>query len=87
MIVLVKNERLYRYVHVYNHEWHIFKHPPPSWTRYSTCRIYAKPGLSYLYRINALNPYSAGIDLSRQNLTSKVYPRTARVKIFLMLVD
>ena len=33
------------------------------------------------------NPYSAGIDFSRQNLTSKVNPRTARVEIFLMVVD
>ena len=49
-----------------------------------------------------INPYSAGIDFSRQNLTSgdvrfdicrrqvlttKVYPRTVRVKIFLMVLD
>ena len=41
------------------------------------------------------NPYSAGIDFSHQNLTSadvrswrlKVYPRTVRMKIFLMAVD
>ena len=47
------------------------------------------------------NPYSAGIDFSRQNLTSvdesdvcrrqivttKVDPRTVRVNIFIMAVD
>ena len=34
-----------------------------------------------------LNPFSAGIDFSRQILTTKVYPRTVGVKIFLMVVD
>ena len=34
-----------------------------------------------------VNPYSTGIDFRRQNLTSKVDPRTERVKIFLMAVD
>ena len=33
------------------------------------------------------NPHSAGIDFSRQNLTSKVDPRTVREKIYLMAVD
>ena len=37
--------------------------------------------------IHLPNPYSAGIDFSRQNLTSKVDPRTERIKIFLMTVD
>ena len=36
----------------------------------------------------ALNPYSAGIDFSRQNLTpSKMNPRSVRIKIFQMAVD
>ena len=34
-----------------------------------------------------LNPYSAGIDFSRQILTTKVYPCTVRVKLFIMAVD
>ena len=34
-----------------------------------------------------INPYSAGIDFSRQILTTKVDPRTVRVKIFIMAVD
>ena len=34
-----------------------------------------------------LNPYSAGIDFSRQILTSKVDPRTVRVQIFILAVD
>ena len=50
-------------------------------------------------RLNGINPYSAGIDFSRQNLTSvdvscrrqilttKVDPRAARAKIFIMAVD
>ena len=52
-------------------------------------------------RRNNFNPYSAGIDLSRQNLTStaesdvcrrqilttKVDPCTVRVKQFVMIVD
>ena len=33
------------------------------------------------------NPYSAGIDFSRQILTSKVDPRTVRVKVPLLAVD
>ena len=33
-----------------------------------------------------LDPYSAGIDFS-QILTTKVVPRTVRVKLFLMTVD
>ena len=38
--------------------------------------------------INNINPYSAGIDFSRrQILTTKVNPRTVRIKIFLMAVD
>ena len=46
--------------------------------------------------ILTLDPYSAGIDFSRQNMTStdvrfwrlfKVDPRTVRVKIFLMVID
>ena len=31
--------------------------------------------------------YSAEIDFSRQNVTSKVDPRAVRVKIFVMAVD
>ena len=42
--------------------------------------------LIFIYRLHCFNPYSAGIDFSRQNLT-KVDPRTVRVKIFLMAVD
>ena len=34
-----------------------------------------------------INPYSVGIDFRRQILTSKVNPRTVRVKIFLMAAD
>ena len=34
-----------------------------------------------------INPSSVGIDFSRQNLTSKVDPRTVRLKIFIMTVD
>ena len=41
-----------------------------------------------------VKPYSAGIDFSRQNLTSVdvrfsrlVHPRTVRVKVFLLTVD
>ena len=34
-----------------------------------------------------INLYSARIDLKRQILTSKVYPHTVRVKIFIMIVD
>ena len=37
-----------------------------------------------------VNPYSAGIDFSRQNLTSsssKVDPGTVSVKIFILAVD
>ena len=33
------------------------------------------------------NSYIAGIDIRRQILTSKVDPRTVRVKIFIMAVD
>ena len=33
------------------------------------------------------NSFSAGTDISRQNLTSKVGPRTVRIKIFVMAVD
>ena len=33
------------------------------------------------------NPYSAGIDFSRQILTPKVDPRTVRVEIFLIAVE
>ena len=33
------------------------------------------------------NPYSAGIDFRRQIVTSKVDPRTVRIKIFLIAVD
>ena len=33
-----------------------------------------------------VNPYSAGIDFSRQNL-SKIDPRTVRVNIFTMVAD
>ena len=33
------------------------------------------------------NSYSARIDFRRQILTSKVDPRTVRLKIFLMVVD
>ena len=32
------------------------------------------------------NPYSAGISFRRQNPTSKVDPRTVRVKMFIMAV-
>ena len=38
----------------------------------------------------AINPYSAGIDFSRQNLPSvdvRFDPRTVGVKILLMVVD
>ena len=39
----------------------------------------------------SVNPYSAGIDFSHQNLrqilTTKVDPRTVRVEIFLMAID
>ena len=38
-------------------------------------------------RITMINPYSAGIDFSRQILTTKVDPRTVRVNIFIMVVD
>ena len=50
----------------------------------------------YLYKKAELKPYSAGIDFSRQNLTStdrrqilttKVNPRAVRVKIFIMVVN
>ena len=34
-----------------------------------------------------VNPYSPVLDFSHQNLTSKVDPRTVRVKIFLIAVD
>ena len=37
--------------------------------------------------ILAFNPDSAGIDFSRQILTSNVDPRTVRVKIFIMAID
>ena len=40
-----------------------------------------------LYQRVIVNPYSAGIDFSRQNLTTKVDPRTVRIKIFIMAVD
>ena len=33
------------------------------------------------------NPLSAGTDFSRQNLTSKVDPRTVKIKIFIMAID
>ena len=32
-------------------------------------------------------PYSTGIDFSRQFLTTKVDPRTVRVKICILVVD
>ena len=38
-------------------------------------------------RVLGVNPYSAGIDVSRQNPTSKDDPRTVRVNIFLMAID
>ena len=43
----------------------------------------------HITRSVTINPYSAGIDFSRQNLTStsKVDPRTVRLIIFLMVVD
>ena len=34
-----------------------------------------------------LNPFSAGIDFRRQNLKSKVDPRTERIRIFIIAVD
>ena len=39
------------------------------------------------YDYQTFNPYSVGIDFSRQNLTSVVNPCTVRVNIFLMAVD
>ena len=35
-------------------------------------------------RFSLLNPYSAGIDFSRQNLKSKVDPLTVRINIFML---
>ena len=57
--------------------------------------------IPYLFILSTeLNPYSAGIDFSHQILTTKVvgvvehhilttkvYPRTKRVKIFLLVID
>ena len=40
-----------------------------------------------VHTASTVNPYSAGIDFSRQNLTTKVDPRAVRVKILLMAVD
>ena len=34
-----------------------------------------------------MHPYSAGIDISRQNLTTKIDPRPERVDISLITVD
>ena len=36
------------------------------------------------FRLERVNPYSAGMDFSRQNLTSKVDSHTARVNMFLI---
>ena len=38
------------------------------------------------FSIVRVNPYSAGIDFSRQNLTTKVDPRTVRVMV-IMAID
>ena len=44
--------------------------------------------LNQIYSLeNTFNPYSSGIDFSRQILTTKVDPRAARVKMFVMAVD
>ena len=44
--------------------------------------------LMHRERVNPFSaPFSAGIDFSRQNLTSKFGPHTVRVEIFLMAVD
>ena len=45
---------------------------------------------TWIYATPAVNPYSAEIESDvyrRQILTTKVDPRTIRVKIFLMAVD
>ena len=39
------------------------------------------------YTIVFVNPFSAGTDFRRQNLTSKVDPRTKKITIFTMAVD
>ena len=36
---------------------------------------------------DTFNPYSAGIDFSRQILTTEVDPRTVKLKTFIMSVD
>ena len=36
---------------------------------------------------SALNPQCAGINFSRQNLTSKLNPHTVRIKIFVLVVN
>ena len=57
----------------------------------------SNPGCQYAWRHSQslyqcatppsqLNPYSAGINFTRQNLTSKAYPRTVRENIFIMAV-
>ena len=35
----------------------------------------------------SLNPYSAGVDCSRQNLSPYVNPHTVRIKIFVLAID
>ena len=55
-----------------------------------TSQLQCKQLLLFVYAMLyclILCPYSAGINFSRQILTSKIDPRTVRVNIFLMAVD
>ena len=44
-------------------------------------------GIPRQFNAYYLNSFSAGSDFSRQILTTKVAPRTVRVKIFILAVD
>ena len=39
------------------------------------------------YQSRDINPFSAGTDFIRQNLTYKVGPHTERIEIFILAVD
>ena len=40
-----------------------------------------------MHNFNDIDPYNAGIDFSRQILTTKVYPHAVKSKTIIMVVD
>ena len=63
------------------------KNENPRWPPQMSCLDNFSTVCSNLLCDTSFIPYSAGINFSRQILTTKVEPRTVRVDIFLMAVD